>query len=71
MKARYYFSITILLILFLAIPHPALSHIPSGDVAPLGNRDGEVDVGDALVALRFALDPNSRRTQLWGCRPTG
>ena len=26
-----------------------------GDVAPLGNRDGKVDVGDALVALRFAL----------------
>jgi len=28
---------------------------PDGDVAPLGNRDGKVDVGDALVALRFAL----------------
>lgn len=26
-----------------------------GDVAPLGNRDAKVDVGDALVALRFAL----------------
>ncbi|MEA3360338.1 MAG: MopE-related protein [Thermodesulfobacteriota bacterium] len=26
-----------------------------GDLAPLGNRDGKVDVGDALVALRFAL----------------
>jgi hypothetical protein len=26
-----------------------------GDVAPLGNRDGIVNVGDALVALRFAL----------------
>ncbi|OAQ20907.1 choice-of-anchor Q domain-containing protein [Thermosulfurimonas dismutans] len=26
-----------------------------GDVAPLGNRDGEVNIGDALVALRFAL----------------
>jgi len=26
-----------------------------GDVAPLGNRDGTVNVGDALVALRFAL----------------
>jgi len=26
-----------------------------GDVAPLGNRDGSVNVGDALVALRFAL----------------
>jgi len=28
---------------------------PDGDVAPLGNRDGIVNVGDALVALRFAL----------------
>ena len=26
-----------------------------GDLAPLGNRDGIVNVGDALVALRFAL----------------
>jgi len=26
-----------------------------GDVAPLGNRDGIVNIGDALVALRFAL----------------
>jgi len=26
-----------------------------GDVAPLGSRDGVVNVGDALVALRFAL----------------
>jgi len=31
------------------------SYIPDGDVAPLGNRDGVVNVGDALVALRFAL----------------
>jgi hypothetical protein len=29
--------------------------IHDGDVAPLGNRDGTVNVGDALVALRFAL----------------
>jgi len=29
--------------------------ISDGDVAPLGNRDGQVNVGDALVALRFAL----------------
>jgi len=27
-----------------------------GDVAPFGNRDGTVNVGDALVALRFALN---------------
>jgi len=29
--------------------------IHDGDVAPLGNRDTKVNVGDALVALRFAL----------------
>jgi len=28
---------------------------PDGDVAPLGHRDGTVNVGDSLVALRFAL----------------
>jgi bacillolysin len=34
-----------------------ISNIPyDGDVAPLGNRDGIVNVGDALVALRFALN---------------
>ncbi|MEA3357972.1 MAG: hypothetical protein U9R17_00940 [Thermodesulfobacteriota bacterium] len=31
------------------------SGLPDGDVAPLGSRDGIVNVGDALVALRFAL----------------
>ena len=55
MKARHYFSISIFLILFLVIPHSALSQTPDGDVAPLGARDGTVNVGDALVALRFAL----------------
>ena len=33
----------------------AVTDEPDGDVAPLGNRDGVVNVGDALVALRFAL----------------
>ena len=32
-----------------------VSHKADGDLAPLGNRDGVVDVGDALVGLRFAL----------------
>lgn len=32
-----------------------ISLLADGDVAPLGNRDGIVNVGDALVALRFAL----------------
>jgi len=31
------------------------SYNKDGDVAPLGSRDGTVNVGDALVALRFAL----------------
>jgi large repetitive protein len=56
MKARHYFSISIFLILFLVIPHSALSKVPSGDIAPLGNPDGQVNVGDALLALRFALN---------------
>jgi hypothetical protein len=29
--------------------------LTDGDVAPLGSRDGTVNVGDSLVALRFAL----------------
>ncbi|MEA3273117.1 MAG: S8 family serine peptidase [Patescibacteria group bacterium] len=33
-----------------------LAQCGDGDVAPLGNRDGIVNVGDALVALRFALE---------------
>ena len=36
-------------------PSEAPTYQPEGDVAPLGNRDGTVNVGDALVALRFAL----------------
>jgi len=30
--------------------------LSDGDIAPLGNRDGIVNIGDALLALRFALD---------------
>ena len=29
--------------------------LADGDVAPLGNRDGVVNIGDAVVALRYAL----------------
>jgi len=32
-----------------------VSSLCDGDLAPLGSRDGNVNVGDALVALRFAL----------------
>lgn len=55
MRLRRCLLITIFSVLFLTISHPALSQTPDGDVAPLGNRDGTVNVGDALVALRFAL----------------
>ncbi|MEA3360007.1 MAG: dockerin type I repeat-containing protein [Thermodesulfobacteriota bacterium] len=56
MKSHHYFLINVFLVFFfLIISQPALSKVPSGDIEPLGNRDGAVNVGDALVALRFAL----------------
>ena len=55
MRLRRYLVITLFSVLFLTIFQPAFSQTPDGDVAPLGNRDGTVNVGDALVALRFAL----------------
>jgi len=39
--------------LLLLLPAHA---IPDGDLAPLGARDGEVVVADALIALRYALN---------------
>lgn len=41
----------------LSVPLAGTGIVPisDGDVAPFGNRDGKVNVGDALVALRFAL----------------
>ena len=38
-----------------AVVNPSPVVFSDGDVAPLGSRDGKVNVGDALVALRFAL----------------
>jgi hypothetical protein len=45
--------------------HPAkeVTYGPDGDVAPLGSRDGTVTVGDALVALRFALGLEAPTTE--------
>ncbi|WP_153303770.1 dockerin type I repeat-containing protein [Thermosulfurimonas dismutans] len=46
---------------YLAIRLPVIKSLyvpvctPDGDVAPLGARDGKVNIGDALVTLRFAL----------------
>ena len=42
-------------LLLLLFASPSLAAVPDGDVAPLGAPDGIVNVGDALVALRFAL----------------
>lgn len=33
----------------------AAADVPDGDLAPLGARDGNVNVADALIALRYAL----------------
>jgi hypothetical protein len=41
--------------LIVSLTGTGIVAISDGDVAPLGNRDGTVNVGDALVALRFAL----------------
>ena len=56
MKSSHYLSISLFLILSLVISQPGLSQVSSGDIAPLGSPDGQVNVGDALVALRFALN---------------
>jgi len=36
-------------------PKPAGSSCPDGDIAPFGSPDGKINVGDALLCLRFAL----------------
>jgi hypothetical protein len=57
MKIKKCLYITFIIITFmLAGPFMVSAFTQYGDVAPLGNRDGIVNVGDALVALRFALD---------------
>lgn len=56
MKSYHYFFLTVSLVLLVIISPPAFSQTSDGDVAPLGNRDGIVNVGDAVVALRFALN---------------
>jgi len=56
MKSTKHLLVCIIALIFLLIYlAPSLAAGPDGDVAPLGNRDSIVNVGDALVALRFAL----------------
>jgi len=52
---KYFYILFIAMACIFGGPLKALSFTTYGDVAPLGNRDGLVTVGDALVALRFAL----------------
>lgn len=49
------FMILIAVACICGLPLNVFSLTTYGDVAPLGNRDGVVNVGDALVTLRFAL----------------
>ena len=57
MRIKKCLYITFIIITFmLAGPFMVSAFTLYGDVAPLGKRDGIVNVGDALVALRFALD---------------
>ncbi|MEA3358689.1 MAG: hypothetical protein U9R17_04690 [Thermodesulfobacteriota bacterium] len=49
-----YRAIVFIIVLLAGIP-VIFAAIPDGDVAPLGNRDGQIKVGDALVCLRFSL----------------
>ena len=56
MKSKKHILLCIVaLFCLLILASPSFAAVPNGDVAPLGNRDGIVNVGDALVALRFAL----------------
>ncbi len=51
------------IILSLIIFVPVLAHaVPDGDIAPLGSRDYEVTIADALVTLRYALGLNGQAT---------
>ena len=52
---KYFYILFIAMACIFGGPLKVLSFTTYGDVAPLGNRDGLVTVGDALVALRFAL----------------
>ena len=47
---------TVISAMLIAVMPPSFAATTDGDLAPFGSRDGVVNVGDALVALRIALD---------------
>ena len=54
-KTKLIYRAIVFIIVLLAGTPVIFAAIPDGDVAPLGNRDGQINVGDALVCLRFSL----------------
>jgi hypothetical protein len=54
-KSKFAFFVIICIVFYVSLPSFIFAITPDGDVAPLGNRDGKIEVGDALVCLRFAL----------------
>lgn len=54
-KKKFAFFVIVFIIFYVSLTSVIFALTPDGDVAPLGNRDGKIEVGDALVCLRFAL----------------
>lgn len=52
---RFLFGVCLALLLCGAPPVSFALTVPAGDLAPLGNPDGELDVADFLVLQRFVL----------------
>lgn len=58
-KSKFAIFVIIFIVFYISLPAFIFALTPDGDVAPLGNRDGKIEVGDALVCLRFALELES------------
>lgn len=52
---RFLFGFCLTLLLYGASPVSVALTVPAGDLAPIGNPDGELDVADFLVLQRFIL----------------
>ena len=58
-KKKFAFFVIVSVIFYVSLTSVIFALTPDGDLAPLGNRDGKIEVGDALVCLRFALELDS------------
>jgi hypothetical protein len=74
-KKTYHHLISILALLLVVFPFPLSStQFIAGNVAPYGNPDGELNVGDAVVLQRFLtgeLTPSNIEQQLCDVAPLG